>query len=306
MGFGASPERCESGSTPPNQTHKVRVARLADRQWGRVSWDQLRGAGVSKAGLSAWVAEGYLHRVLPGVYAVGYRAASVEADLTAGLLYAGPGAMLSHVTAAWWWQLIDRQPEVIEISTPRQCESQPGIRIHARRALERVWHRRLTVTSVAQTLLDFAATARFDRVRYALSEADYRRLLDFDQVTRILGRGKPGSVVLGKALEAHRPDLALTRSRLEQEFLALCEAGGLPRPQLNVKVCGLTVDVYWPEQRVVVELDGQQGHGTAAQVARDHRRDLTLRAASIAVRRYCWDQVHWQGPLVLADLRRIV
>ena len=35
---------------------------------------------------------------------------SVEADLTAAVLYAGPGAMLSHSTALWWRGLIDRQP----------------------------------------------------------------------------------------------------------------------------------------------------------------------------------------------------
>jgi len=41
----------------------------------------------------------YLHPELLRVYAVGHRAPSVEADVTAAVLYAGPGAMLSHAAA---------------------------------------------------------------------------------------------------------------------------------------------------------------------------------------------------------------
>ena len=110
----------------------------------------------------------------------------------------------------------------------------------------------------------------------------------------------------GRALDIHWPDLARTRSRLERAFLCLCESGGLPRPQVNVKVCGYTVDCYWPQARVVVELDGGKGHSTERQVARDHSRDLVLRAAEIVVRRYAEAQVMYEGSAVLEDLRRIV
>ena len=79
-------------------------------------------------------------------------------------------------------------------------------------------------------------------------------------------------------------------------------SGGLPRPQVNVKVCGYTVDCYWPQARVVVELDGGKGHSTERQVARDHGRDLKLRGAGISVRRYARRQVRLQRKLVLADL----
>jgi very-short-patch-repair endonuclease len=77
---------------------------------------------------------------------------------------------------------------------------------------------------------------------------------------------------------------------------------GLPRPLVNVRVCGFRVDCYWPEQRAVVELDGVKGHSTERQVARDHGRDLKLRAARIVVRRYGSQQVYHQGELVVADL----
>ena len=59
--------------------------------------------GFSKAQVARWRESHYLLRVLPGVYAVGHRASTVEASLCSALLYAGADAVLSHATAAWWW-----------------------------------------------------------------------------------------------------------------------------------------------------------------------------------------------------------
>jgi hypothetical protein len=307
-------ERWRFGSSIPNQNAKVRqraeIARIAERQWGRVRWDQLISAGVWKPTISHWIDEGYLRPVYPRVYAVGHTAAGIEADLVAALLYAGPGAMLSHETAAWWWELTDREPRMIEVSTPRRCRSLPrsgsrrGVRVHGRRTLDRVWHRKLPVTSVPQTLLDFASANSFRRIRYALANADFRRLLDVEAVQSVAGRGRPGSDALVRALAKHLPELGFTRSEFERRMLELCESAGLPIPEVNVRVCGMTVDALWPEQRVVVEVDGEGNHGTAAQIARDHDRDLRLRAAGFTVLRYAWGQLKRRPDQVAEDLRR--
>lgn len=287
-----------------NLPNKVRVAAAAEPTRGRISWAQLRRLGIPKGTIARWTTEGYLYEEYPRVYAVGHRSGPVEADLAAALLYAGPGAMLSHRTAAWWWQLTKHQPQVIEVSTPRQICSQPGLVVHGRRPLFRVWHNGLTVTTVPQSLLDYASEMPFDDVRYVLAEADYHRRVNLDSIRAVAGRGRPGSAALRRALEVHWPDLARTDSPAEREFLFLVEAGGLPRPEVNVRLCGLRVDCYWPQYRLAVEIDGSQGHGTERQIARDHGRDLRLRRAGIAVRRYARRQVRNEGPLVLADLRQ--
>jgi hypothetical protein len=281
---------------------KVRVARLADRQAGLVGAAQLVALGVDTRETSRWVGDGYLLSRHPRVYAVGHRAPSTEADLWAAVLYAGPGAMLSHLVAAWWWLLTDRRPTFIDVSTPRRHDSLKALRIHSRRPIERVPHNGIPVTTVPQTLLDIAAIQPLDTVRYMLAEADYHRLVDFGRIEQILGRGKPGSARLRQAVEIHNPDLARTNSPVEREFLALCEESGIPRPLVNARVCGFKVDCYWPSHRVVVELDGGKGHSTERQVARDHGRDLKLRGAQIAVRRYARRQIAQQRKLVLEDL----
>jgi very-short-patch-repair endonuclease len=260
---------------------------------------------VSASTISRWVSEGYLHLVLPRVYAVGHTAAGPEAALAEALLYGGPGAMLSHATGLWWWGLSERQPRQIQISTPKNCPSPNGtVRVYGRRQLDRHWHRRFPVTSVAQTLLDFATEAAPRQLRRALAEADYRRLLDVSAMNALCGQGRKGSDALRKALAEHQPDLARTRSELEERFLELCKKGRLPSPELNVTVCGLMVDALWREQRVIVELDGRGAHGTPAQIARDHERDLKLRAAGFVVLRYTWSQITRNPAAVLADLKQ--
>ena len=280
--------------------------RVADLQWGRVSWRQLRELGIPNARLTRWICEGYLRQVLPRVYAVGHVAESMEADLMAAILYAGPGAMLSHATALWWHGLLDHPPATIQVSTSRRCSALTGIEVHARRRLVVIHHRRLPTTTFAQALLDFAATAEVESVVRVLAEADYRRVLDQAERYAIRGSGRLGSATLKRALHRHAPELARTRSELERAFRALCRRGRIPAYEVNHRLCGITVDAFWPGLGVVVELDGVQGHATPAQVNRDRRRDLKLRAAGYIVLRYSYDQIMREPDVVLVDLRAVL
>jgi hypothetical protein len=283
------------------QRHWVR--RLADRQAGRVSVTQLGALGIESWLIARWMDGGYLHQVLPRVYAVGHRAPSVEADLTAAVLYAGPGAMLSHATALWWRGLLDRQPWPIEVSTPRRCRSLEGVKVHGRRGCRRDWHKGLPMTAIEQALLDFAALAPVDRVRYALANADYRQVLDVPALQVIAGKGRVGSTKLREALERHEPKLARTRSPLERLFLPLCEKYGVPLPDdVNVCVARVLVDAVWWEQRLVVELDGNDNHSSWGQIQRDRSNELRLRAARFDVNRYGTVQLEEEAPLVAGDV----
>jgi predicted transcriptional regulator of viral defense system len=295
-------ELWRSGSEGWTQNAKVRLSGLAGRQFGRVSRAQLEGLGISKAGVVRWLGEGYLQRLHPGVYAVGHCARTTEGDLAAALLYAGPGAALSGATALWWLGLIDKPPRAIEATTPHRRRSRPDVRVRPRRDRTRIWHRGFPVTPVALALLDYAADAAHDRVRRVLAEAEYRRLLDVDAVRALVGRGRPGSAKLRTALTRHQPRLALTRSVFEERFLALCESAGLPLPECNATIDGLMVDMLWRAEGVIVELDGHDAHDSRAQIERDRRRELRLRAAGFVVLRYTWEQVTREPKLVLGDL----
>jgi hypothetical protein len=143
-------------------------------------------------------------------------------------------------------------------------------------------------------------------LRRALSEADYRGLLDPAAIECRTGRGRPGAAALRGALALHLPELAGTRSLLERHFLLLVERAGLPIPEVNATVEGLMVDALWRDARVVVELDGHAAHDSRAAAERDRHRDLALRAAGFVVLRYTWQQVAVESARVVADLHRVL
>ena len=283
---------------------KVRVARLADGQAGAVGAAQLASLGVDTRVVSRWVSDGYLLPRLPRVYAVGHRAPSVEADLWAAVLYAGPGAMLSHATALWWHGLLDHQPWPLQVTTPRRCRSLRGIRVHGRRAYARILHKGLPTTSLNHAVLDFAATAPHERLRHVLAVADYREVLDIAGLRAIAGSGRAGSTELRKALARHEPKLAHTRSPLERLFLPLCERAGIPMPEVNVWIAGVLVDAVWRERKLVVELDGKDNHSSWAQIQDDRSKELRVRGAGFDVIRYGTRQLEEEAPAVEAELRR--
>ena len=266
---------------------------------------QLTALGVESVTIARCVEGGYLHKVHPRVYAVGHRAPSVEGDLIAAVLYAGPGAMLSHATALWWRGLIDKQPRLIQVTTPRRCRSLPEVKVYGRRDRRRLWHKGLPTTTIEQALLDYAATAPIERVRYALANADYHKVLDIEALHALAGCGRPGSVKLRAALKRHNPKLARTRSPLERVFLPLCEKYGVPLPDdVNVLVAGVLVDAVWWGQKLVVELDGKDNHSSWGQIQRDRSNEMRLRAAGFDALRYGTLQLEGEPAQVAGDVIR--
>jgi hypothetical protein len=276
---------------------------VANRQAGRVSWEQLVHLAVGRGRIEGWLRDGYLVPVLPRVYAVGHVAPSVTGDLFAAVLYAGPGAMLSHMTAAWWRGLIEYAAPVIHVRSPHRRKSRPWIQVHGQRNAQRTWHKQLPVTSLDQTMLDLAASADLKLVRKALGRLDYRYELDSDKLARICRRGRPGSAALKKAIANYDPRFGRTNSPLEDDWLFFCEEFDVPKPdRVNVRVHGVMVDAHYVDQRLVIELDGGDNHHSAAQMRRDHRNDLTLRGHGLHVNRYSRDLVHDEPLRVRADV----
>jgi very-short-patch-repair endonuclease len=180
-----------------------------------------------------------------------------------------------------------------------------NIHVRRERHLPRLTHNGLPTTTASQALLDFAAaTDQPNLLRLALANADYHDLLDITELQRLTGRGIPGSAALKTALKIHLPELAQTRSDLEVLFLTFCQKHRLPIPQTNVYVEGHLVDALWPDQKVIVEVDGLKGHRTRAQLESDHDRDLHLRAAGYIVLRYTRRQLEAHATQVAADLAR--
>jgi very-short-patch-repair endonuclease len=285
---------------------KVRLAALAAKQWGRARYEQIRRAGVSSRTIGRWSnGGGYLFWELPRVYAIGHPGRTPASDLAAAVLYAGPGGMLSAASAIWWVGLLKYPPRQIYVSTPRRVQDYDLIAVHGRRKLERVFHKGMPMTTPNQAILDYAATnPRTDLLRFVLANAEYEGVLDIRALQALTGRGIAGSAAVNDALQIHLPQLAHTRSRAERLLLIVLQAANLPIPKTNVYVNGWLVDAFWPQHRLIVEIDGTRGHRTPAQIRRDHQRDLELRAAGYIVLRYTEEQLQCNPEAILTELRR--
>jgi hypothetical protein len=266
-----------------------------------VSRPQLRAIGFDDPAIARRVRAGRLHRIHLGVYAVGHTVPNRNARYLAAVLAAGDGAALSHRSAAILWGIHRSDAARIDVTVPRTCgfRSTKAIAVHRPRLPPAVTtHAGIRVTTPGRTLQDLAIAVPRRTLEKAAEMAEALRL----DVT--LDPDHPGAARLARVLERH--DLhSTTRSLLEDDFLALCERHGIPRPLVNTYVEGLEVDFVWPNERLIVETDSRTYHGTAEAFERDRARDARLKAAGWRVVRFTRRQVHLEDDSV-AELVRLL
>ena len=93
------------------------------------------------------------------------------------------------------------------------------------------------------------------------------------------------------------------RSELERRFLALCRRHRLPEPATQHRIEGKAYDFAWPQQRVVVETDGWQAHGTAYAFQADRTETNVLQLAGWLVLRFTWEDLTRRSRRVAATVR---
>ena len=115
--------------------------------------------------------------------------------------------------------------------------------------------------------------------------------------------GYPRLTQLATVPASHQVGSTLTRSELEETFLAICRSHNLPRPQLNVRIARYTVDFLWAHEMLIVETDGYETHRLRRTFESDRERDARLTVLGYRTLRFTYRQVAGQ-PLVVANLVR--
>ncbi len=225
-----------------------------------------------------------LHR---SVYLIGPAPPTLMARARAAVLACDPGAVLSHRSAAEVFGLLPESGGDRHVTVAaRNPGEEPGIRLHRPRHLARidvVTMRGMRVTSVARAICDIAATESPREVEHAYQEALYRRIVTPGAVAAVIKREprRKGAPVIRSLLE----DPRMTRSERERTLLKLLAQAQLPKPLTNVRLHGYLVDVYWPEQRLVLEFDGWRAHGHRRAFDGDRKRDQVMLANGIGAMR---------------------
>jgi very-short-patch-repair endonuclease len=271
------------------------MLRLVGRQHGVIARRQLLDLGLGPRAIEHRLARGSLHVLRRGIYVVGRPETDREGRWMAAVLAAGPGAVLSHGSAAAIWGIAKEEHGWIDVSVPFDSRSrrQQRVRVHRRyglRAVDLTHVRGIPVTAPVRTLLDMATQYSAARVERAVNEADRLDLVDPEGLRSALEdyAGERGVARLRRLLD-HRT-FRLTDSELERWFLPQVHQAGLPLPLTGQHLNGFKVDFYWPDLRLVVETDGLRYHRTPAQQARDRIRDQAHLSAGFTPLRF----THWQ------------
>jgi hypothetical protein len=287
------------------------VAELAERQHGVVALSQLRALGVSESAVHKRAATRRLHRVHRGVYSVGHPLLTSHGCWMAAVLACGPDAAISHRSAAALWDLRPDNRRRVDVTVPRlKARQRAGIDVHTSGTLlaaDLTARDGIACTTVSRTLLDLADVLDRRGIERAVEQAEVLRLFDARAVEEVLARaaGRRGAGVL-EAVLAVFENPALTASELEERFLGLCRAAGVPRPEVNawLPLGGgmVKVDFLWRSKRLVVETDGHAFHHTRGAFERDRRRDQRLLLAGYEVLRFTWRQVTGEPDIVAATV----
>ena len=222
----------------------------------------------------------------------------------AAVLACGDGAALSHLSAAVLWGILEDRGQAIHVTAEGRRRAR-GIVVHdSPLDGERVRRQGIVVTTPARTIVDLADVVRKRRtLERAIDEAEYLRL---DWTNAAPRKGRRGSGLLTSVLAVHEPGSTRTLSKLEERFLSFCDDRGFRRPDVNSCIEGYLCDFAWPEERLVVETDGGQAHGTRRAKERDPIRDADLQIAGWRVMRVTSTRLACQPDAVGDHLRRLL
>lgn len=287
------------------------MAELARRQHGVLSRQQLAGLGLATGAINLRIDNGRLHLLHRGVYAVGHALLTDKGRWMAAALAAGDRAALSYTPAAALWGMRSWRDRILHVTAPAQ-RSRPGIRFHCSRlpADEVTVEQGIPVTTPARTLFDLAGVVPLAQLRRAVKEAEVKRLWGPLSLPDLLERHprRAGAAAIRAVIDA--PDRGVTRNDVEEALAALVRRARLPRPRFNAPLkLGsrfIEPDCLWAEQRVIVEVDGYETHGTRDSFESDRARDRALTAAGWRVIRVTWRQLRDEPEGIARDLRALL
>ncbi len=264
---------------------------------------QALDAGWSENTIDRRLRSGTWRRLQRGAYATFTGEAPREARLWAAVLRAGPGAVLSHQTAAEIHGFARQTSSRIHISIPAEHRPArdrpiPGVVIHRRRTLEPAWTApcELPRTTVVDTVLDLVDSARtFDDAYGWISAALGRQATCLASLRDALSKRKRvrWRTWLTEALDEAGEGLD---SPLERRYVRDVErAHGLPVAVRQAKrrtgSRNIYLDNLYADYGVCVELDGAASHPAEGRWKDTSRDNANLVEGDIRTLRYHWVSV---------------
>lgn len=179
------------------------AARLFARQHGLLLRSQALAVGTD-AMIETRLVSGRWVLVTRGLYRLAGVPVTWKQRALAACLVVGPGAVVSHRSAAVLWGLSGFRPGTVEITVPEGRSVRSSLaRVHRSADVSGVIRDGIPVTRPARTVADLAVAAGGAVLEEAVDDVLCRRLCRLDELTPTPGRR--GSVALRAVLGACSP-----------------------------------------------------------------------------------------------------
>lgn len=299
-------------------TNHGAIIQRAGEQLGLITRQQLFDIGVTPRQLRTLAESGVLRRLRRGIYGAAAHPTGPRQRLLAATLAAGPGAVASHLTAAWIWGFDGLQPDGMELSVPADRRPRlPDVAAHRSSDLLQVdvtTHGGQPVTTPARTLLDIAGLVTCDELEEAFDGARrrgqiYLPFLEW-RLAQLRRQGRAGVGGLEELL-ARELASAKAESWLESAFLRLIRDAFLPPPRVQVVTSAggdrrVRLDAFYDDQRLVAEVNGHGSHATRRQRQADAARRARLVTAGLRVIDFTYEDVRDRPEYVAGTLATVL
>lgn len=307
---GQPSHQCASNPDDPVMNESLGwVADILARQDGVIARRQALQAGMSPAQVRQMVSTGRWETVQPSVHRSLQHLPGTAARVRSAVLWAGQGAALSGLAAAYWWGLTMVEPSEVEVVVPhrRNPGPRPGITVIRRDlpADDKASVRAAGVTGLALSAL-FGAVALEDQGAALLDRALQTRV-SFAAVRSAHYRtlGIRGSTLAGELLRAAADRSAAASERL---FIGLLKDAGIRGWRVNYPWKPAdprtTVDIAFVREMLAIEIDGWAWHTAPDRFQRDRRKQNEMTQAGWTVLRFTWLDLTSRPADVVREVRQ--
>jgi very-short-patch-repair endonuclease len=294
--------------TEPDKT----FAKLLRKQYLVFTRGQVAQYGITDNALH-WRSRpgGPWQRLLQGVYLACTGTPTEDQRDMAALLFAGPASALTGWAAMRRLGMRVPRIPVVDVLVPaaRQRASTGFVRVHRTTRIPQFVcdSGRIQFVLTARAVADAVRGMRDLReVRALVADSVQRGWCEIAELERELREGAvAGSALLRRALSEVADGI---RSVAEGDLRDLIVSGRLPMPVFNARlfigeVFIATVDAWWPEARVAVEVDSREWHLSPEDWEKTMLRHARMTAQGILVLHFTPNQIRRERAQVIATMR---
>ena len=212
----------------------------------------------------------------------------------------GARSVLSHDSAAALYGL-RKWPRIPEISSPLRRDHK-RIRAHRTTTLTRrdvTVRDGIRVTTVARTTADIAPRLTDTQLTNLIHEARRNRDLPDRELERLYR-------VCPRAADVYDSEEAPSRSIFQHEFKQFLVAFDLPIPEFEARWEGFEVDAFYPDHRLIIELDGYRDHSQPDRFEADRERDARAIELKFDTLRITWRRLKGKPAELARQYRAIL